>query len=73
LSHPIDFGQRDLVDLTEEFALGVFPIRFDLEVERDRDKVLFDYLEIRVAEEPGPGSNTGASGPSQWVAIAHPD
>ena len=69
----VRFREWGLVDLTEEVSLGVFAIRLDLEVERDRDKMLFNKLEIRVAEEPGPGSRTGASGPSQGVAVAHPD
>src|SRR5262249_28814128 len=69
----VRFRAWDLVDVTEEVALGAFPSRFDLEVERDGNKVLLDDLEIRVAEEPGPGSNTGASRPPQRVAIAYPD
>jgi hypothetical protein len=68
----VGFRKGSLVDLPEEIPLGIFSIRFDLEVESDRDKVLLDDLEVRVAEEPGPGSSTGASGPAQGMPIAYP-
>src|SRR5262249_24101567 len=45
----------------------------DLEVERNGDEVLLDHLEVRITEEPGPGPDAGASGPSQRMAVAHPD
>src|SRR5262249_20385992 len=32
-----------------------------------------DDLEIRIAEEPGPSPNAGASRPSQGMAVAHPN
>src|SRR5262249_22894913 len=73
IRHLVRFREGGLVDLAEEVPLGVFPMRLDLKVERDGNEVLFDHVEIRVAEEPGPGPDTGASGPSQRVAIAHPD
>src|SRR5262245_34256028 len=69
----VRFREWGLVDLPEKVPLSVFAIRFDLEVECDRHEVLFDHLEIGVAEEPGPGPDTGPSGPSKRVAIAHPD
>jgi len=49
------------------------PIAFDLEVERDRDEVVLDDLEALVAEEPGPGPGTRASGPAERMAVADPD
>src|SRR5262245_32322602 len=66
-------GEWGLVEPTEEVPLRVLAGLFDLEVEGDGDEVLLDHLEVRIAEEPGPGPDAGASGPSQRVAIAHPD
>lgn len=56
--------ERGRVDLAEEVSLGILARVFDLEVECDRDEVVLDDLEIRVAEEPEPscskyGSNNG--------------
>src|SRR5262245_643913 len=73
IGNRVRFRQGSLVDLPEEIPLGVLSIRLDLEIERDRDKVFLNELEIRVTQEPGPGSNARSSGPSQRMPITDPD
>lgn len=69
----VRFGKWCFVDLPKESPLGVQAIRFDLEIEGNRNKEILDELEIRVAKKPGPGSGAGASRPSEWMAIANPN
>src|SRR5262245_29813515 len=46
IGHLVRLGKGGLVDPAEEVALCILPSRFDLEVERDRDEVVIDHLEI---------------------------